>query len=166
MSSFTDKLKELVGEATKGPWSFEGCGSKGQGAYMIGVSYGPDDPNCERPIAGEFDPDSEAKYNEETGDYDYPDYYRDELVAECDWEQTRDSYANAALIVHLRNHAEDIVALVEALERIREEDRTGPEVYESAPTAGRPHRMRCVGNAMGRSGEIASAALSRLEAKP
>lgn len=73
---------------------------------------------------------------------------------------------NAALIVHLVNHAEDIVALVEALERIREEDRTGPEVYESAPTAGRPHRMRCVGNAMGRSGEIASAALSRLEAKP
>lgn len=61
----------------------------------------------------------------------------------------------------LRSHEE----LVEALERIEREDDTGPLMYEDAPTPGNPHRIRCVGNDIGKSGLIARQALSSLDGR-
>jgi len=83
--TFTDKLKELVGKATKGPWEhhvssrLDNVGGRDCAIVPKGTKH---------ILAETFEVVSDGVR--------YP------------------NEANAALIVHLVNHAEDIVALVEA----------------------------------------------------
>ena len=74
---------------TPGPWAIESCGDKGDGSYMIGVVFGPDDIDATTPLSG-FLPKSEE-------DGEYIEYYRDELVAEVE-HRSPNAYANACLI--------------------------------------------------------------------
>jgi len=78
----------------------------------------------------------------------------------------------AELIVHLLNHAEDIVALVEALERIKADaespqyfyDRNGPQW--TSPQGNEYYDASYFLESHNDLAAIASAALQRLEAKP
>ena len=95
------RIVELGEKATPGPWAIETCGEKGDGSEMIGVVFGPDDPDCERPLSGHLEP-WDADGNE-------IDYYRDELVAECE-HRNRNSHGDATFIAFARNHAPAIAA--------------------------------------------------------
>lgn len=106
-------LEKMDSDATPGPWCVETSGEKGDGSELIGVAYGPDDEECERPLAGRLMPFDRA--GEEV------EYYRDELVAECE-HRNRNPGNDSALIVALRNAVPTILltlrhhdALVEAL---------------------------------------------------
>ena len=94
----SDKLIARLGEiekrakaATDGPWAVESCGEKGDGSNMIGVVFGPDDPDCKKQLSGWiYDADDDGNEIE---------YYRDEVVAECE-HRNRNSHADAAFIAH------------------------------------------------------------------
>ena len=106
-----DELEALANAATEGPFAVESCGEKGDGSYMVGRVYGPDDEDCERPCSGvlpEYDKDGEPI-----------EYYRDELVAECDFHN-RNAYADAAFFAASRTAIPALIARIRELEQIAE----------------------------------------------
>lgn len=95
------RIRERADKATPGPWAFETTGEKGDGADIVGVVYGPDDEECERPLSGElpsFDRDG-----------DPIDYYRDEVVAVCD-HCNRNPHGDARFIAHARTDIDALLA--------------------------------------------------------
>lgn len=105
------EIRKRADKATPGPWAFETTGEKGDGADIVGVVYGPDDEDCERPLSGElrtFDRDGEPI-----------DYYRDEVVAVCD-HYNRRPHEDARFITHARTDVLRLLDHIDALEeRIR-----------------------------------------------
>jgi hypothetical protein len=104
------ELRALEARATPAPWCIESCGEKGDGSNMIGVAYDPDDNNCERPMSGWL-PISRPVTGE------FIEYYRDELVAECE-HRNRNSHCDASLIVAARNA---ILPLCEEVDTLRQQ---------------------------------------------
>lgn len=105
------ELERIAQQATPGPWCVESLGEKGDGSNVIGVAFGPDDQNAERPLSGWLEPFDK--------DGDEIDYYRDEEVAACE-HRNRNSGPNAiyimtfdpptvlAMIATIRAQAEEI----------------------------------------------------------
>ena len=107
------KWEKIAQRATPGPWCIESCGEKGDGSNMIGVAFGPDDINAERPLSGWLkDTDKEGNFIE---------YYRDEAVAECEhrnrnagYDATHIATFNPLVILALIRAVRDSRALVQA----------------------------------------------------
>ena len=111
-----NEIEVLLEKATPRPWSYELCGEKGQGAAMIGVSFHLADTDCSSPIEGQFDSNAEAVYDEKIDEWVFPEYYRDELVAECDFEGiSRNPNENAALITAAVNAIGPLIKELRAL---------------------------------------------------
>lgn len=102
------EIEARAARATPGPWAVETCGEKGDGSDMIGVVFGPDDENCDHQLSGEL-----PAFGIEGEEIEY---YRDELVAECE-HRNRNSHSDAAFIAAART---DIPALVAEVRRLRE----------------------------------------------
>ena len=84
------ELERIAQQATPGPWCVESLGEKGDGSNVIGVAFGPDDQNAERPLSGWLEPFDK--------DGNEIDYYRDEEVAACEHRE-RNAGPNAAYIM-------------------------------------------------------------------
>lgn len=74
------EIRALAEKATDGPWCVESCGEKGDGSNMVGVAFGPDDPDCKRPLSGWVSDDDWA---DAKGDPIYGAVQQETLVAEC-----------------------------------------------------------------------------------
>lgn len=102
LTALLDRLEAVAKQATPGPWAIDSCGEKGDGAEVIGVIFGPDDRDCERPRSGRLEPFDH--------DGEPIDYYRDEEVAACE-HRNRNSYNSANFIAACS--PEVVLALVE-----------------------------------------------------
>lgn len=111
-----EELKRVAEAATQGHWAYESCGEKGDGANMIGIMFGPDDPNCETQLHGFVDT-NQSEYDENTGKHVFPDYYRDEVVAICE-HRDRNPGGNAKFITTF--DPPTVLSLLSDLERMRE----------------------------------------------
>lgn len=112
-ATLADKLRELLPRVTPGPWAVESCGEKGDGAHMIGVVFAPaDDPECKNQLSGSL-PDCDD-------DGDFIEYYRDELVAECDLHNRNPGY-DSELIALAPTMAEQIIKADDELRRAERE---------------------------------------------
>lgn len=112
----TEQLAEwraLAEKATEGPWAIESCGEKGDGSNMIGVVFGPDDPDAKSPLSGWID---ENDWADKLGEPMADPFYRDEEVAECA-HRNRNHNADAAFIAAARTA---VPALIAEVERLRE----------------------------------------------
>lgn len=103
----TVALRAIYIMATRGPWAIESCGEKGDGSNMIGVVFGPDDPDCKNPIAGwlpEWDGEGEEPR----------DFFRDEEVAECA-HRNPNCHRDAVFITTAYNNFPALLDAVDAL---------------------------------------------------
>ena len=98
-----EKVAELAAKATPGPWAIETCGEKGDGSYMIGVVFTQNDADCDDQLSG-FLEEADEDGNE-------IEYYRDELVADCE-HRNRNSGNNAEFIAA----APDMAVLIARLD--------------------------------------------------
>lgn len=106
MKELIARIDELYAKATPGPWCVESCGEKGDGCNVIGVAFGPDDVNAERPLSGWLEP-----YDSEGNEINY---YRDEDIATLE-HRDRNSGHNADLITALHNAWPQIRDALEAM---------------------------------------------------
>lgn len=131
------RLIELGEKATPGPWAVETCGEKGDGSEMIGVVYGPEDENAEHPLSGHL-PAFDADGNE-------IEYYRDELIAECE-HRNRLPSADAAFIAAARIApalAAELLTARAEIARLTEELDTWKSVFpDIAPERVQPDRSK------------------------
>lgn len=111
MTSLVAEVRARLAAATPGPWCYESVGEKGDGANIVGVAYGPEDQNCERPLQGRVRPYTDT--GEEA------DIYRDEQVAVCEHRNRRPD-ADAALIAAAPTDLARLCDRVEELERALE----------------------------------------------
>jgi hypothetical protein len=94
-------MEARANAATEGPWCYESCGEKGDGANVIGVAFGPDDDDCKTPLTGElFDSDDEGELI---------DYYRDVEVTVCE-HRNPNCNADAAFITAARTDLPRVIA--------------------------------------------------------
>lgn len=107
-----EEWRALAEKATGGPWAIESCGEKGDGSNMIGVVFGPDDPDAETPLSGWID---ENEWADKLGEPMADPFYRDEEVAECA-HRNRNHNADAAFIAASRTA---VPALVQEIEQLR-----------------------------------------------
>lgn len=121
------ELERIAQQATPGPWCVESLGEKGDGSHVIGVAFGPDDQNAERPLSGWLEPFDK--------DGNEIDYYRDEEVAVCE-HRNRNSGPNAIYIMTFDPPTvlamiATIRAQAEKIERIQQKGVVIMEMYEA-----------------------------------
>ncbi len=113
MTDIEKRLAEIRGreaKATEGPWAIEGCGEKGEGAYMIGVVFRADDEDAINQLSGVL-----PIWEGEDACVEI-EYYREELIAECDFSN-RDAGSNSYFIAHARMDIPFLLAQLEAARR-------------------------------------------------